>query len=292
MIKKFVQFFSVIAIFILIAGCQKMIIAEDQNSITTNTTDSLYLTRSFGFETVGLSNQLDTFSRAIYIYDNLKRLVKLVDTIGNSSAGSNLSVITYQYFYTGNDTLAYKLSENNSGMLSSTFYFYNLNGWLIKDSSGNEVSNYTYTNNFIYGTKTISIAGFTFSTKDTSVLDVRGNVVETRSRTYYPVGSGFGDSYTKTVNSYDNFKCPSASRMFYPVLSGSKKNNLVKYVMTTLDLMTNITNIESEDYSNGMTYNTNGYPTVSRDTTPIFLPGNPNNPLPYEHKFLYFYTAL
>ena len=267
-----------------------MIVAEDQITITKSTSgDSLYLTKSFGFETGGINNQLDTTSRVIYIYDNLKRLVKVTDTTGRSSAGSSLFVITYQYFYHGIDTLAYKFTENFSGSLSSTFYFYNLNGLLIKDSTDNEVTNYTYTNNIIYGTKMISFPGITIITKDTLVLDNSGNVVEIRSRTYNPVGS---DIYSKTINTYDNFKCPSVSKMFYPVVSGSKKNNLVKYIRTTLDLMTNLTDVESEDYSNGMTYNSNGLPTVFRDTTPIFLPGTPNIPLPYEHKFLNFYTTL
>ncbi len=134
----------------------------------------------------------DTSGYAEYIYDSLQR-VTAINYYGNDNGSPLLSEV-YTYYYTGRDSLAYKMTDKDLdpvyGYSDTTFYFYDNLQRLIKDSvvfsSGIEVNEYEYSATKITGLQRLVYSADPLNTivnTDTGFIGNTGDVIKTNSLT-------------------------------------------------------------------------------------------------------------
>jgi hypothetical protein len=231
----------VAVILFCLSACKKdNIDSLDPQPPVITSADSVYLSKVYLYDTY--SNFIDTGGRRYYLYDNLKRVINIIDT--GYEAGATMPPITYsktQYFYNGNDTLPYKkitISKivsiaNVSKDTATSFYTFNQNAQLISDSTINSFDGYyfpsnvlvktikktvqslTYVGNKIYGLQQLSYLqnlngssqNQSYTRRDTVSKDGLGNIISASYKKIYP-NPAFGPDYHYATFTYDNKYSP------------------------------------------------------------------------------------
>jgi hypothetical protein len=224
---------------IILFACKKNSSVDPNPPNTGTTNDSSYLAKYYYIE---IDNGIaDTATRITYAYDNLKRVISILDTSHEAFANPlNKSFEGTQFFYIGNDTLPYKrtsifnLNYPNFKIINdtiTTFYTFNPGAQRLKDSSVNSlftkifplnqqefsvkkiIQDYVYAANKIYSNQKNTILQnsngniSSYIKRDTVTLDGNENITEERSRKFTTVPS-INDSYYISSISYDNKPSP------------------------------------------------------------------------------------
>ncbi|MEO6328649.1 MAG: hypothetical protein ABIO55_06945 [Ginsengibacter sp.] len=282
--KNTLKLSAIFFICAFVQSCQKDI--EDINSplippvITTH--DSVTrLSKLIFFEDGTLAT--DTTAYRQYFYDSLNRVISIkhYDYLNGNPIFAEIVV----YFYTGNDSIAYKLTHevvdpsNPDPDTDTSFFFYDNLQRLIKDSSissiGLQVSNYTYSNTMI----TAMIRSVTnsdplnpYMEKDTGFIGSAGDIIKTNSLT--STGEYYINNFT-----YDNHQNPFNQlniRSTYNPVPGFnffiedhylQKNNVVSL---TYENQSFPGLIDNDAYT--YTYNASGFPetvNISFESVPV-----------------------
>ncbi len=301
---------TITAIFIItisLISCQKDFTVEDTPPTSNSTTidDSTLLSMYVEIDTSATVG-LDTLSKAIYGYDNLKRLIKYDWVYFRNGVNTTPVDLRWKnlYFYNGIDTLPFKEIDSTfeqGNITTETIYHTYFNGQLILDSTTDGFKNkYTY-----FPTKTVdTLIGFTPSTPSSpSVIGYKvtyrqinnSNVASekdslfltdfsTNPSTFYLY---FNDNYTATYDIFLNplYKYRSLKPIsfdgYFPKLDefGSKsRNNMTNYKLIRIGAGNNL----NEQYVTTYIYKTNGYPKIGRTTDVL----NSANSI----KSFYYYT--
>lgn len=275
---------------ICLTSCQKDF-SVSENLLQNAAPDSNFLDKIYILQQV--NGLLDTTGTIIFAYDNLKRNTSRKLAFNNSSEKED-----YIYSYSGTDTLPFLIkyiSDNfNEHDTVITYQFYNTAGKKIRDSSveahqnislgiydiGENRRTYTYTpSKIIKLTREINPGFPDDFSKDSAVLDLRGNIVFSQ---YTDISNGGSDrDYTYT---YDNRPSPYKKlTAFY-----FNYNKIDEYYSGFFDPYYTYNNILTADengdiYAYTYIYNTAGYPaTVSFIT----------NSAPSLTKLIYKYKTL
>ncbi len=302
---KFSIFILAAAVFaISFSSCEKELSTENGNSPTgnsgfTSSSDSNYLSKiTFIDRQTGVS---DTGVRT-FTYDNLKRVTSM-DTrwTNHISASADLTNDFVNYYYTGTDTLPFKVRYIRSeGMdIDSTFRYlsYNSAGKLLRDSamdydhsSGGYIitkitGGLSYASNMIYGnTRSLILYDLnnladSYTIKDTLTLSTAGNVTERRELVESDNISVPTDFYLHTLT-YNNKPSPYVRvnvNNIFPVLQrqydlsfeqmGSKNNrSSVKEEFFSNGVSYGV---YFSDISNGYTYRSDGMPVQLLESDPV-----------------------
>ncbi len=199
-----------------LSACQKDftpgdIIARIDSTATPAIGDSVYLDKYYFIEseTIGV----DTASKVYYQYDNLKRVITIIDTSNEPNVPFPIWFDKTNYFYNGSDTLPYKEiayidvvgGPSPRKDTINRFFTYDINGQLVLDSTiksskgistigGNTIFavtkyiyKYSYSANKIFNFGQVTNLqnpngiGLQYTTIDTATLDATGNVLSVNS---------------------------------------------------------------------------------------------------------------
>ncbi len=183
-----IRSFIFIIICLTIVSCQKET-DFNQNPLPPTNNDSIYLDR------IDMVENGDTPLVISFVYDNRKRVVSMVES---GTLGDNQ---TFQYYYSGNDTIPYLMRTitDYPGATDTlwTYRYYDAAGRTITDSSirstllqgtstpdvNTYVTQFSYAPSRIFSITTLIPTPFNapFQDVDTSVLDARGNIVQTKT---------------------------------------------------------------------------------------------------------------
>lgn len=215
----------------LLQSCQKELSEEAGTSSIIQQSDSTYLSKIYLIGDAGVSN--DTLDIKTYNYDNLKRVVSLVDT---SKDLYNVLQQSYYYYYHNTDTLPYKtvLYEVHAYDPANTmlehdtttrFHLFDNAGRNIQDSvitaksnhySGGgyyynvSIHSYSYAPDKIYGNRHTLLLPGSYPVpdrKDTASLDAAGNIIHNVSWSYNMITSSWDLLYTSDFT-YDTKPSP------------------------------------------------------------------------------------
>ncbi len=180
-----------------------------QNPLPPGSNDSIYLDR------IEIVENGDTLTAISFVYDNLNRVV----TMAESPTFGDFQV--YDYYYHGNDTVPYLKRVVERGLPSIdtlwTYLFYDAAGKITKDSSirlildpgspGPDISTYvrkfSYAPSKIYSVTDVFPGSLSspYQQTDTSMLDARGNILQTNSWT---MRSGVPELHSTSIFTYDD----------------------------------------------------------------------------------------
>lgn len=277
-----------------ITSCQKEIDGSLPDRIQSDSTD---LARIIILDTTLVQGQ-DTLYKMDFTYDNQKRRVAEVFTDIDIMAGTR-DIWYYRYYFLGNDTLPFRVSEKYSFSTDSiSYYFTYSNGFIIKDSSVDHspsaIANRVYYYSAIPGNRFLQrMVDYDLTTGGPQLVD---STIYTRSVTSGNLISGMdsvwiipGSPTLFRVNSiqytFDNKPNPlSKLALWYlghydtfdnQVYLGRGVNNLIS---SRYDMI--FPGSFSEVHSYFYSYNSNGYPSVIRSSSPD---GN---------KLIFVYTKL
>lgn len=284
-------FITIFIICIYLTSCQKDFSVETPIPTPSVTTidDSTLLSMYIEIDTTA-NVGLDTISKAIYSYDNLKRIIKYDWVYFRNGVNTTPVDLRWKnlYFYNGIDTLPYKEIDSTyeqGNITTEIIYHTYLNGKLILDSTNNG-----YKNKYIYfPSKTVdTLIGFSSSTPSSpSVIGYKvtyrqinnSNIASekdslflsdfsTNPSTFYLY---FNDNYTATydisLNPLYKFRSlnPISFDGYFPKLDefGSKSlNNITDYKLIRIGVGNNL----NEHYVTSYIYKSNGYPKIGRTT--------------------------
>lgn len=251
-------------------SCQK----EVEGSLTEQVgSDTTFLDRIYSLDSIS-PTQTDTFSKSFLIYDNQKRLKQaLTYTVGE------IDTFRTDYFYTGTDTLPFKsvdhtLSDIGLGLTyyrDTTFYQYDMNGKIIKDSSleryvtGNQDFGVSVRDFGISGNKVVidsrayDLISGQYVLRNTSVYrkavfvtTINGNIVQQTDTAF-----GFSTGIQLT---YNNNPDPAykVNKVHYPILyndgDSEQKNLLISSVVTSPS--------STNSFQYNYIYRSDGYPST------------------------------
>jgi len=205
----------IIATCILGIGCQNEFTASDEPTLppTVVTPDSTQLWKMVVMD----SNYVDTASVLFFRYDNQQRISRIVRYDHYVGTDSNYLDLVYN----GTDTLAAKMLEYESNLLSTTtYYVYDAQARITKDSvvyNGSVMPGSTYynnTNKYVYGSTAVTKFGAIYSSAapnapfflDTAYchpVTVNGNVTSEKD-TIHNVTNGYPIMYGNATMTYDD----------------------------------------------------------------------------------------
>ncbi len=229
--KPSLYLFFLVYIFIS-QSCQKEL-SFDTGNIVNNPpgiVDSSYISKIYSIYIAG--PVADTVAITTYSYDNLKRVVSVIDA---AKSLYDFAQTSRHYFYNNNDTLPFRsrtvsISANDPAQTmlrydtSLIWHFYDNTGRNVKDSvirsvgeasspvpyySTLEVRNYSYGTGKIYGFRTfagINVPNPSYvpgDQKDTATLDAPGNIIANKSYRFDSFTSQFEFIITSAFT-YDN----------------------------------------------------------------------------------------
>jgi hypothetical protein len=306
--KKTIAIIFILNVFLI--SCQKDYTIDPLPTMTNQTTtdDSTLLSMYVEIDTTAPAN-LDTLAKAIYSYDNLKRIIKydwIYYTNGVIASPVGLRWKNL-YFYNGTDTLPYKEIDSSyeQGSISAeTIYHTYLNGKIILDSSNNGYVNkyshltsktvdtvitYNYptpplvrrfgykvtyrqftNNNLISEKDSLFVADYS-----TNPFTYRFYIVDNRSSTY--------DNFLNPLLKFNNIQ-PFPYDGYFPKLNdyeSQSKNNITDFIQVKRGA-TGTMNNSDEHFTTSYIYKSNGFPKISR-TIDLLNPSNSS-------KAFYFYT--
>lgn len=303
----------------LLTSCQKEISDTVGNIVPVPppVSDSNYLSAMYIIVSDG--SVTDTTEVFKYFYDNAKRVTSVTDSefVSHALTGT----FNRQYFYNGADTLPFKMININQEFdpqlnidiidTTTTFFYYDATGKLIKDSTiqlttntvpqqyeiRNSIWNYQYSGNNLFGYRLDTISTFSSSgtnhsgyiERDTATLDANGNLVSNRRVDYNSITGAVIYTINSTVT-YDDKPSP------YARLSNFKTYALFPFGETFFNEMPQKNNrlhiIEvnsnsgtyDEDLTGKYSYRSNGFPSQ------ILIPDG-TTPGAFE-KVIFVYTSL
>lgn len=210
-------------------SCQKELGAEGviDPPVTppSGVSDSNFIALIYAVDSVGTTE--DTTQTYTYKYDNLKRVINIIDSsqVGN---GAWVLFATETFYYNGSDTLPYKyyktVAEDANRDTTTRYLYYDLTGKRIKDSSyriadnnnpGNTttdyelratVSTYDYQPGKIYGASVVAYAthmtngtiiSSTSVIRDSATINADGNITAS-------IHNRAGQTRTARLLTYDN----------------------------------------------------------------------------------------
>lgn len=315
------------------SACQKDFtidgIAGRVDSVSVPSTgDSIYLTKSFFIEWGNLSYlSPDTVDRQYYQYDNLKRLITVLDTNKQRTAPLPEGIFRKSYFYNGLDTLPFKsitfneeIGGGNPGKDTITsHYLYNSNALLILDSTisshkalslasgitsfsvDKKIIRFSYLSNKIYVlvqntnlVNTNGIIGLQTTSTDTATLDGGGNIISVNSSLLNNTVVGALPFYLKNNYTYDNKPSPFFSmnikKLLYSSFFGSIYSSI--YDNSPVNNILKVHNIGN----NSSIYDedaSNGY-VYKQNGYPSSVLDTINSPgfIPYPAKQVFFYSTF
>ncbi len=273
----------------IFSACQKEISEEipDTPNPTLPTSDSTYLDKIYLIQNSGSIN--DTFGKITVTYDNLKRVISLVDSIPGQNLWRVWAVNTFHY--NADDTLPYKdvyydfesaIAFNNPLLVDTitTFHTYNSSGKNIVDStiskftndtySSKEIKTYQYNAAKIYGqiSTTILTGNYPFQTlpptlRDSAITDGFGNILNCKT---YIVNNNSTTLNLSSTFTYDSNPNPIARLTNFRTLGvlpfgetfedirQSKNNRLIAIETDSNNQIT------TEDLTGKYVYRADGYP--------------------------------
>jgi hypothetical protein len=301
--------FTIFIFNLFLLSCQKDFTIDDATNTTNQTLvdDSTLLSMYVEIDTTAPAN-LDTLAKALYSYDDLKRITKYdwvyyTNGLVPSPIGLRWKNL---YFYNGADTLPYKEIDSTfeqGNITTSTIFHTYLNGKLMLDSFSTGAKNkYVYlpakTIDTLFGytstTPNLEIIGYTVTYRQTNNSNIISEIDSlfladfSTNPVTYPLY--FVDNYTNTYDNYFNplykFKDinPITFNGYFPKLDdivNKGKNNNINYTMRRRSAFGSGNNLD-EQTSSTYVYKANGYPKIVRTRDML-------NPL-YSTKAFYYYT--
>ncbi|MEO7523454.1 MAG: hypothetical protein ABIT58_05130 [Ferruginibacter sp.] len=283
--------FSLFAIFsisiIAFISCKKDSTPNNSTPVTTIS----YLSRIvFSYNDGSGAEIMD--GTTTYVFDNLKRVTKMIDSTTDNASSSMMLWQVTEYFYQGNDTLPYKAvvignpaaqteydtttnyyTYNNAGLLIRDTGFYVTNGTFYYSVKSNET--YAYSGTMITGRRDAIItqpSGTSTETRiDTAQTDAAGNIIHNiKHKNYEVINSTITwDDHPSPFSKLSNFESrsifPFGETFFYEM---PKRNNRLHIT----EITTGGTNYTyDEDFTGNYTYNAEGYPAQILEPDPTIL---------------------
>ena len=296
-----------ILVFIL-TSCQKEISIE--SAITTNPitlNDSTLISKYIEIDTTAIAS-LDTISRSLFTYDNLKRITNYDYIAYSNGIITNPPNLRFwnKYFYNANDSLPYIEidSTNEGGLITAEIIFHTYqNGKLVTDSSyhssnNSEVHKYYYLQTKIIDSITsydpLISSPIKGDYRAVYIQKVNGNLITQKDTLFHNYYSTYPTiSYIDTlVRNYSiiydagnnafikfNYMAPYYADNFLIVGTLGNNNPTDTQEVETDNIGTNNQNYH---YISSYEYKPNGYPKISRVIDQI----TPTNTI----KAFYFYT--
>lgn len=302
---------GIIILTLFLISCQKDFSIESETTTPNQTLveDSTLLSMYVEIDTTAPIN-LDTLSKAIYAYDNLKRIIKYDWVYYTNGVITSPVDLRWKnlYFYNATDTLPYKeidSSYEQGNITTETIYHTYLNGKIILDSSDNGTLNkYSY-----FPSKTVdTVIGFNNSTppfvrrlgyKVSYRQFTNSNLISQKDSLFSADYSTNPFTYSfyiveNRTSTYDNSKNPLIKFNnilpfpydgYFPKLNdyeSQSKNNIIEFVQVKRGASGTMNNSD-EHLTTTYIYKSNGYPKIARTTDLLNAS--------YSTKSFYYYTS-
>lgn len=272
--------FSLILV-LLFSSCQKELDIDtgDTSQGQNGVNDSIYVSQYVELDTTEPSG-FDTSFKYLFAYDGQKRITTIKEYNYFTGTTSLDEITTENYFYTGSDTLPYKLIilyADGSNILqgSDTVFLEYDNAGLVKtdslrttDFSGTHVMSVHYTP-LSGGKYKLSGLGLTYDSIIINQTTINGNITG-ETINYYNGGTmssslGLARAYDNKPNPFYRIAIhyPTAFNFSHTYFANEQKNNYAE--------LTDNDPSFPEHYLINYEYRSDGYPLVSR----LFDPGNP-----------------
>lgn len=258
-------------------ACKK---ESGSNASITNPVNEDYLSRIYFTSNDGSGEVLE--GTKTYVFDNLKRVIKVIDSSSTVASNTIVPYTVTEYFYQGNDTLPYRSLDISNPSVQADFdtiinyYTYNNAGLLIRDSGYFAIygstswaitrsnQTFSYSGTTITGrrddTLTQPQGTFPATRIDTAQTDAYGNIVHNiKHKDFEDINSSITwdthpSPFRKLSNFRSSFQFPFGETFFYELPQNNNRLHITEITTGGMPYT------YEEDLTGNYTYNAAGYP--------------------------------